>query len=855
MARNPFAKSCVSNKGMRPIYVILAALLFLGVALAQAPTAPVLNPRGVVNAFSQQPAPTYAASGGIIWITGLNLGPPEGAKTEGPNLPKELGSVKVLVNNQPIPLISVSPGKIVAQVPWDAADTPQGNLLQLVVESAGVRSRNAARFFVRREEPAIRAKGDTGFGEVDGVLQGNTLKISVIGLGPVDPPVETGAPGPPDLASKPKGDLRVYVGGIPAHVDAGLSSDRAGVFDVLIDVPPGAKPGDIIQLYLNNRMANRVTFGSLSAPETQFLKAPDGAELRAITGADLRGTFVFASAARDSNGCYPSYLFDFERKSVSPLDGCLTAANRNSATPFVPLPEGTAVSAFVGPAEGDSQQGVSSKVRVWNPALDAPLDVALPAPASSLAGVGGDTVVALIPGTPPTAVGIDISTGETRSASALAGGAGQGLPNQPVAATALSLDLGDGLTHVLTQRISIGAGRSVVAVGDDAEKPKKAKLAFLDARNAVTDIEDFPEDFVPLVPPTPPAPAAQPGQQPAAPQALARIRTAQYYDTATRTLYILSRKPDDSAHGYVAFTFAQETRKKAIPFPENSFVPACTANVPIFTLELSRTLVVLGSNKPEGEFKAVCEALGFIVMGLNNQEPRAIPLPGAGFINASSAFDLNDYLIGTNVGNARQPADTIDVLDGVNLTVTRLQLPSGVASFTGLRPIGTTGLLIAMAQRTAGGDQGLVVFDLEEAATRHLPVPEGFASVQLVDIMPATRKVVARGIKTGNAGAQYLIYDLLTMDLTLVPNPEGVVWVGGVPAQAPQPGAPGAGAGGGGAGGGAAGGGAGGAGGTIAQPQAAPSIYQDPNPKTNTLAAMCFDADRKPVGVMLVRIP
>jgi len=849
---------------MRSISVVVVALQVSGAALAQAPTAPVLNPRGVVNAFSQQPAPTYAASGGIIWITGLNLGPPEGAKAEGATLPPELGGVKVLINNQAIPLISVSPGKIVAQIPWDAADTPQGNLLQLVVESAGGRSRNPARFFVRREEPAIRTKGDTGFGEAEGVLQGNTLKISATGLGPVDPPVETGAAGPPDLASKPKGDLRAYVGGVPAHVDAGLSSDRPGEFDVLIDVPPEAKPGDVIQLYLNNRMANRVTFGSLSAPETQFLKAPEGADLRAIVGSDLQGTFVFGSAARDSNGCYPSYLFDFAKKTVLPLDGCLTAANRNAATPFVPLPEGTAVSAFVGPAEGDGQQTVSSKVRVWNPTMDAPLDVVLPAPASSLAGVGGDTVVAILPGTPPSAVGIDVATGETRSVGAAAGGAGQVAPNQPVAAAALSLDLGDGLTHVLTQRVSIGAGRSVVAVGDDAEKPKKAKLAFLDARNAVTSAEDFPEDFVPLVPPSPPAQASPPGQA-AVPQALARIRTSQYYDTSTRTLYILSRKPDDSAHGYVAFTFAQEIRKKAIPFPENRFVPACTASVPIFTLELSRTLAVLGSNKPEGEFKAVCEALGFIVMGLNNQEPRAIPLPGAGFINAASAFDLNDYLIGTNVGSARQPADTIDVLDGVNLTVTRLQLPPGVASFTGLRPIGTTGLLIAMAQRNAGGDQGLVVFDLEEAATRHLPVPEGFASLQLVDIMPATRKVVARGIKTGNAGAQYLIYDLQTMDLTLVPNPEGVVWVGGVPAQAPQPGTPGAGGGGAGgaapggggaAGGGGAGGGpAGGAGGAVPQPQPAPTVYQDPNPKANTLAAVCFDADRKPVGVMLVRIP
>ncbi len=834
---------------MRPSKLWLAAGFSLSILSAQAPTGPVLNPRGVINAFTQQPAPTVVAAGGIVWITGLNLGPPEGAEAKGSPLPKELGGVKVLINNEPVPLISVSPGKIVAQIPWEVTEAQQQVLMQLAVEVDGVRSRAPARFYVRREEPALRSKGDTGYGEIHGKMEGRVLKASGAGFGPVDPPVESGAAGPPDLSAKPRAPIRAYVGGIPAEVTVGLSADRVGEFDVLIEIPPDAKPGDVVQMYVNNRATNRLTFSSLSAPEVLYLQMPPDAEIRALTGSDLRGTYVLGSAARTAEGCYPSYVFDFQAQKVSPLDGCLTAANRNAATPFIPVVDGTAVSAFVGPPEGEAQQGISSKVRLLNPGQD-PKDVELPGRAATLQGLGGNTVVAVMPGTPPSAVGIDASSGEVRSMD----GVGTGAAAAAGAVVApLSVDLGEGLNVVLTARVGIGAGRSVVVVGDHADKPTKAKLAILDNRNTVVGSEDLPEGFVPLVAPRPPAQTGQAQQQPQ-PVLAARTRVPQYYDTNTRTLYVLARKPDDSAHGFVAFTFAQETRARAIPFPEGRFAAACTANINLYMFELSRTIVLFATNKAETEFKQVCEALGYITLTLDlqNQRIRAIPLPGAGFVNVTSAFDLNDYLIGSNIGGARQPADTLDILDGVNLTTTRLQLPAGITSFSGLRTIGTTGLIVAPAQRSVAGDEGFVVFNVEEATAKVLPVPMGFASVQLVDVFTSTRKLLARGIKTGNTGAQYLLYDLTTTDLELIPNPPGVAWVGNVPAQAATPAAPG---------GGGAGGGAGpGQQQPPQQPQQpqqpqAPSIYQDSNPKANTVSSTCFDADRKPVGVMLVRLP
>ncbi|MCL5745811.1 MAG: hypothetical protein M1541_18120, partial [Acidobacteria bacterium] len=144
------------------------------------------------------------------------------------------------------------------------------------------------------------------------------------------------------------------------------------------------------------------------------------------------------------------------------------------------------------------------------------------------------------------------------------------------------------------------------------------------------------------------------------------------------------------------------------------------------------------------------------------------------------------------------------------------------------------------------GNAGVVLFDLAAAQVRVLPVPDGFAAISEVGVFPATRKLVARGFLQGNAGSQLLIYDLNSGDLTgIVPNPDGVAFIGPRPAAAvtpPGPGTPGGGAGAGGGGGGAA-----------AALNAATLITA--NPKANTVSAVALDADGKQVGVVVARIP
>jgi hypothetical protein len=65
------------------------ACLFAATLTSIAQTAPVVLPRGIVNAFTQLPAPATVGRGGIIEIDGLNLGPPSALQASGPPLPTQ----------------------------------------------------------------------------------------------------------------------------------------------------------------------------------------------------------------------------------------------------------------------------------------------------------------------------------------------------------------------------------------------------------------------------------------------------------------------------------------------------------------------------------------------------------------------------------------------------------------------------------------------------------------------------------------------------------------------------------------------------------------------------------------------
>jgi len=801
-----------------------------GMVSAQAPTGPVVSPRGVVNAFTQQPAPSVAAPGGIIHVNGLNLGPPGGVKAAGTSLPTQLGDlpVEVLLNGKPIPLFSADPERIVAQVPWEA----EAGLAQVVVRRGGNESK-PARVPINALAPSLRSSGDDGYGEVAGRLSGQVLTVSAFGLGPTQPRINSGEPGPEDPPARPRLAVEAFVGGLPARVTAALSKDRVGEFDLRIQVPAGAQSGDVITVLAGNRTsgmrpANRTTYQRLGAAELQFMRSPEGApEFRALISSDLRGNFLIASGARQEDGCYPSYLFDAAQKKVTKIEECLTAAARNAALPVVAATEGAALAALVGPPAGDPQTGITSKVLLFHPAKD-PMRVELEAAVSELRAVAGGDFEAVAPGTPPRRFAIDSETGEVQSAAVAAGAGIASLPG----AVALKIDLGDGITHVLG---AVGLPQNLFAViaGDDANHPTKAKVALLNAKGEVQGSRDFPNGWVPLVAPLPPAAAAG---LPGAAALTGLRRLSINLDQEEGVFYVLVRRSDNSNHALAVFA-ATDTPAKLVNLPEGWFVAACSPSIPLYNLELSRKLAFLGSNVAEPEFKDPCPGIGFLLLDLETQTVTAVPLPGQGQFDtdAAASGDVNDYIYGSNTDPARRnTADTLFVLDSVTASAFRVDLLAGVTTFAGLRPVPAMNALIASAMNRQVGDAGLVVFDLDRAEARVLPVPEGFATVNLVEVFTTTRKLVARGIKA--TGSQYLIYDLLTGDLLMPENPPGVASVGGPPPRAAQQPAqpPG--------------------GGSPAQPQA-PQIQQRANAKANTVAGFAYSSEGKQLGVVVLRVP
>ncbi len=356
---------------MRPPRPLFLIALAASAVLAQAPTAPVIDPRGLLNGFTKLPAPATVARGGILHVNGFNLGPPEGA-TAGLPLPTTLGNpgVQVLINGRASPLLSATPGRIVTQVPWDA---PLG-LANVVVMRGTTRSRQA-HFTVVAEDPSIRSADDSGYG-VAGTLNGRTLTLSASGLGPTNPAVDSGAAGTTDPPVAPVDGVTVYIGGMKANATATLSPVHAGEFDIRVDVPASAKPGDAIALNVNPpagppRSANSVIFQGLRAPDVQFVKLPDGTpDLRTLTSTDLNGSYLVGTTARDAHGCSAAVLIDMARALASKVSDCFATAN--PAAPAVIAAIGTNV---FGALVGSSPSGSAV---ILNPAVSDPLMVNLP---------------------------------------------------------------------------------------------------------------------------------------------------------------------------------------------------------------------------------------------------------------------------------------------------------------------------------------------------------------------------------------------------------------------------------------------------------------------------------------------
>lgn len=806
-----------------PVICILGQAPLLVGAQPQVP--PVVDPRGVLNEISALPAPAVVAPGGLLRITGFNLGPPQEWTADSLPLPLSAGdpAVQVLINGRPAPLVTVSPSRIICQIPLE---TPLG--IAAAVVKRGEQQSRPARFFVRNPVPALRTVGGNAIGAAVQHQRGGKLIFEAAGLGPVDPPAQNGQPGAAEDPSVPRLPVRFMLNGIDLGPSIRLSPEKPGIFELAVDPPGRIRPGDAYQLVVNNIAANLATAGTAAGTEAEFLPfSEDAPEVRAISMAPLNSDLLLASGRRGADGCYPVLAFDFSRRKTRLQPDCLTVPNRAATSAVLAPGESAAMVSFLGPASDPQPgQGFSQRLRIFHPAADGPVDVTLPAPALGIATAPDGSFIATTPGAEVRGYRIDTLTGNFSPVEPPPADAPQTpanpLPNVPL--QSLQLDLGDGLNKVIGGIPTGFQGIIVLVVADDVDNPRKARLAAVRQPGPeLIGSREFPEGWLPLASPAPPL---RPGQ-PASP----RLSVSMWIDGGTRRLFVPLRAAEGAKDAMAIIGFEGELASvEVLPLPEGWFYASCTPNTTFFNLELSRRMAMFASRTQEKTFRQLCGATGYFLFDLAPPAVAALEIAGQGQINvAAGAGELNDFIYGINGDPSLQgAADTLYVLDGARGDTFRIDLP-GASSFNQVRPLPDTNLLVGVARNVVAGDAGLVLFDLDRADASLLPPPEGFTGIQIQGFLPGVRKIVTRGTLDGSGNTQIVLFDYkdpATPDVTVVPNPPGVRWVGNAPPERPQPG----------------------------QPAPAPGpLLLLIQPRTNAIATVGYGQDRAQRGVIVIR--
>lgn len=228
---------------------------------------PHILPAGIRNAAAELPEPGVTA-GSLITILGVNLAP---AYEVGPTYPlaQALSGVTARIDNRLLPLLSVSPDRIDAQLPWDLEE----GTYRIAVRWSG-QPEVVGEFTVVRNAPGLFARGVDGKAVIsanhaDGstvsmespARRGEIITLFGTGFGPLErrPPDGFPVPSAPsyavtDTVELLAGDLVLtpeWAGAVPGQV--GLIGVRLKISDEL----PGAATLEL-KARVNGRDSNTV---------------------------------------------------------------------------------------------------------------------------------------------------------------------------------------------------------------------------------------------------------------------------------------------------------------------------------------------------------------------------------------------------------------------------------------------------------------------------------------------------------------------------------------------------------------------------------------------------------------------
>ncbi len=234
----------------------------------QAVSGPLLGFGGVVDAASfLKPV----GAGAIASLFGFQLAP-QVALAETTPLPRTLGGVRVLVNDNDVPLFHVFPGQINFQMPFEAS-----GVVRVQVERQGQRGNTISAQIARRGPGLLTFRDGYGIVVNDSrggafawpdipalagaakaaARPGDYLVMYGSGFGPVDPPVASGAASPSPASVVTELPQVVFGGGFAGSTTqveplfVGLTPFLVALFQVNVQVPPNLPANPRTQVRLN----------------------------------------------------------------------------------------------------------------------------------------------------------------------------------------------------------------------------------------------------------------------------------------------------------------------------------------------------------------------------------------------------------------------------------------------------------------------------------------------------------------------------------------------------------------------------------------------------------------------------
>jgi uncharacterized protein (TIGR03437 family) len=203
---------------------------------------PLLYYQGASDNVS--PSGISVAQGDVMVVKGAQLSVDPPAIASGLPLPNALGGASVLVNGVATPLYYSSSGQIAFQMP---IATPPGTAL-VQVNQNGQKS-NTISVTVAKSVPEIVVVTDVSYNVIDlthPATVGETLILWAIGLGPTNPPIPDGVAAPANPPATAAVIPSVFGFGSSQLTPsfAGLSPGEAGLYQVIVTVPPMA-PGTV----------------------------------------------------------------------------------------------------------------------------------------------------------------------------------------------------------------------------------------------------------------------------------------------------------------------------------------------------------------------------------------------------------------------------------------------------------------------------------------------------------------------------------------------------------------------------------------------------------------------------------